>query len=307
MKKLIAFRLIPAALVACASVGSVALVACTTSTTGEPPPPPANDSGVESSTGVEASTDGAVNDSTTGAETAPDTSTTDSTVIDSPVEAEVEAEAEAAAPSCPPLKLCEAFDQMFAVPLPDGGEPAQCASETTGACPDRPDTWGNDIVAGFAEGPVFTDCNIDVLVNTNPAEPGQPTGLLTADQQNDYENQLVAFALSFLGCPQVVVSGGDGGTEGGTSFVPLPAFGLIPAPLTGLTYTTADLELLATDWSQGIQAAVASNPTGSVYSLTGEQITEINDALACQIAIMPGVAKSDRYNHNICSVDGGTD
>jgi hypothetical protein len=85
----------------------------------------------------------------------------------------------------------------------------------------------------------------------------------------------------------------------------LPAFGLIPAAIANLTYTTADLNLLSAYWSQAIQNAVVNN-FGAIGSLTGEQILAINAELACQVSITPGVVNSSKYNHNVCS-DGGSD
>jgi hypothetical protein len=293
-------RMFQATLVGCATVASVGFFACNSSTTTMT----TEDSGADSSPGTEASTnDVTTKDSATKDRSVSDVSSSDTTT---PTDARPEAtEAEAAAPaSCVPLNLCDTFDQIFGI-VPDGGEPAICATETTGACgvpgSSREDTWGTAVVDAFGGGVAGTDCNIDALFNTT--ESG---GLLTDDEQNNYPNQLTAFALSFLGCP-IVTSSGDGGAEAGAP--PLPPFGLIPIGITSLTYTTADLNLLSAYWSQAIQNAVVTNfeiNGGPVSSLTGEQIIAINAALACQVSITAGVVNSSRYNHNVCS-DGGSD
>jgi hypothetical protein len=291
-------RMFQATLVGCATVASVGFFACSSSTTTMTGEDSGVDSGADTSTGADTSSkDGPAKDSTTKDRSVSDVSSSDTT-SDSPVAMEAEAAAPA---SCVPLNLCDTFDQIFGI-VPDGGEPAICATETTGACgvpgSSREDTWGTAIVDAFGGGVAATDCNIDALFNTT--ESG---GLLTDDEQNNYPNQLTAFALSFLGCPIVPSSGGDAGAEAGSP--PLPPFGLIPIGITSLTYTTADLNLLSAYWSQAIQNAVVDN-FGAVPSLTGEQIIAINAALACQVSITPGVVNSSRYNHNVCS-DGGSD
>jgi hypothetical protein len=159
--------------------------------------------------------------------------------------------------------------------------------------------WGGNIIGAFAFGGATTDCNISALLNAaNDAGTG---GLLSdMEAQNYGNNQLEAYLLSFLGCPS---PGAGSGPDGGA----VPPFGLIPAPLAGGVFTTADLALLATYWSQAIQSAVVNNPTGSVFSLTGEQITAIQEELDCQAALEPGVVPSAKYNYSTCPVDGGSD
>jgi hypothetical protein len=151
------------------------------------------------------------------------------------------------------------------------------------------------IVTAFAGAPgIFTDCRINNLVSTSP-------GLLTMDQQNSYEGQLNNYALDFLGCPYVY--GPDAGPDSGADAGPLPAFGVIPAPLAANVFTSADLSLLSMYWSQAIQAAVAMQTDGG--TLTSEQLKAINAQLACQ-SMLQGPTPSETYNYSACT-DGGLD
>lgn len=284
-----------ATLVGCVSVASVGFFACSSSTSTVIPEDSGVDSSADTSTGADtSSTDGPMKDSATKDRNISDASSSDSTSMDSPVEAKAEAAAPA---SCVPLNLCDTFDQLFAI-VPDGGEPAACSTATpANICPDRADNWVLAILDAYGTPPgAPTDCNISALLNAaNDAGTG---GLLTdMEAQNYGNNQLEAYILSFIGCPS---PGAGSGPDGGA----IPPFGLIPAPLAGGVFTTADLALLSTYWSLAIQSAV-SNTTGVL--LTAEQISAIQAELDCQAALEPGVVQSEKYNYSTCPVDGGHD
>jgi hypothetical protein len=288
-------RMFQATLVGCATVASVGFFACSSSTTTMTGEDSGVDSGADTSTGADTSSkDGPAKDSTTKDRSVSDVSSSDTT-SDSPVAMEAEAAAPA---SCVPLHLCETFDQIFG-DYPDGGEPAACSTATpNNICPARIVDWGGFILDAFGGGPAATDCNISALLSP---EMDGGTGLLSTDAYNNYTNyQIETYILSFLGCP---APGAGSGADGGA----VPSFGLIPAALAGGVFTTADLSLLSTYWSLALQTAVSMNATGSVTSLTGEQIAAIQAELECEAALEPGVVPSAKYNYSTCPVDGGSD
>jgi hypothetical protein len=289
-------RMFQATLVGCATVASVGFFACSSSTTTMTPEDASVESSADTSTDTSI-TDGPAKDSATKDRNISDASSSDSTLMDS----SVAMEAEAAAPaSCVPLNLCDTFDQLFGI-VPDGGELAACSTATpANICPDRIDSWVMAILNAYGTPPgATTDCNISALLNAS--NDSGTSGLLSpAEAQNYGNNQLEAYILSFIGCPS---PGAGSGPDGGA----IPPFGLIPAPLAGGVFTTADLSLLSTYWSLAIQNAVINGATVFGTTLTAEQISAIQAELDCEAALEPGVVQSEKYNYSTCPVDGGHD
>jgi hypothetical protein len=291
MKK-ISVRLFGVGLVACASVVSGAFSGCASDDAGIPPKPPkdaAPDKSVADSPSGDTSNEASTKETSTDS---PSDSPMDS--LDSPADSPAEA-----ATSCAVLGLCPTLDQIWRI-IPKKGEPAECATQTNGACPQRGGTWGNDIVKGFVTGPINNDCRVRAILY-----PTWLGGLLDDAAVNAISPQLIGYALSFMGCP--VTSGADGGAEAGVGDAGVPPLGFISTSIDNVPLTSADLKLITYYWFQAIQAALAAEvaePPASA-GLTPAQITMISDRLACEISKEPAQVPSCSYSHPLCTAEAG--
>jgi hypothetical protein len=137
--------------------------------------------------------------------------------------------------------------------------------------PDRDDGMGND-------------CRVNAI--------GGPP-VLNATDVLDYQNQLTAWTLAFFGCP-----------EPGADLGPFSGFGLIPKPLSGHAFTTADAQLLEDLFVASIDQALSD--TGASM-LTVDQTTQVRASLASwATALGPTVSSAYSYaDPTSCALDGG--
>jgi hypothetical protein len=166
-----------------------------------------------------------------------------------------------------PLNLCNFFDDEFLGE--DGG--AACANVTTDSCPDRVDTWDELFVIEFA---TALDCRF--------GKWAPPT--LTASDVADYLNDLLAFTLQFFGCP----------IEGTTTKL---TFGLIPAPLAGDKFTTADLDALSDMYVAAVQQGLSDS---GLPALTDAQLRDMNLKLNRLAHRVPRVRHSNKLTFSNC-------
>lgn len=184
------------------------------------------------------------------------------------------------------LMWCPFLDSDWAI-LPDAGE-SICATQTppNGTCPDRADGWANPGpgIAGDFLNLLYADCRVEAMGDSP---------VLTADDVNNYWNQTEYFTLAFFGCPNPTQSAG-----------PFGGFGLIPAPLLGHAFTTADVALLEQMYVESVVQALSDNGSPP---LTATQMTELQAALDTWGASV-GATSSSVYSYAdpaTCAPDGG--
>jgi len=171
-----------------------------------------------------------------------------------------------------PLDLCPLLDSDFIGQ--DGG--AACAHVTTSSCPDRLNSWVSPIVFDFA-----------ILV-TNDCRFGEwAPPLLTDADVVTYLNDLTAFTLQFMGCP-----------EEGTA-TPL-TFGLIPAALEGQRFTTADLEALAQAYVDAVAQALSDQGSPP---LSAFRLVELRAKLLRLASHVPNTVASSSFTFSTCAPD----
>jgi hypothetical protein len=169
--------------------------------------------------------------------------------------------------------ICNSFDDdVFGS---DSG--AVCAHATGPTCPDRVDTWDNLIVFDFVSA-VTADCRFGQWSNGT---------LLTSSDVANYLNALLAYTLTFLGCPIP-----DSGVN------PL-SYGLIPAPLASDTFTTADLNALSGDYVTGGISQMLIDI--GAPALTPAQTLAIKAKLALLQLTVKKVVPSTKFTFSTCA------
>jgi len=177
--------------------------------------------------------------------------------------------------NCPiaPLVLCPTMDLIFL----GFNEPASCDVVSSPDCGfDRSDTWASDFLFEFSN-LITPDCRFGGWFSG--------PGALTQQQIFDYINDLVSFAMYFMGCPAT-------GTQAG----PL-TFQLIPAAFAGRTFTTADVAALSALYSSAIANAIADNGSPP---LTAAQTNAINTQLAFLAGRVPNLVTSSSFSASTC-------
>ena len=168
---------------------------------------------------------------------------------------------------------------MTTTPPDAGVDGGICDTESppTSTCPDRAGSgWAAPFQPGFA-GEFLTflsgDCRVSGMLGA---------GALTAQQANDYFNQVAVWTEAFFGCPDPTQTTGPFG------------FGLIPVPEAGHPFTTADLQLLEDLYVAAINQGLVDSG-GPISSLTADQVTQVRAQLASEAAAV-GASQSSTYS-----------
>ncbi|HEY4016622.1 MAG TPA: hypothetical protein VGM06_24970 [Polyangiaceae bacterium] len=168
--------------------------------------------------------------------------------------------------------ICNSFDDdVFGS---DSG--AVCAHATGPTCPDRVDTWDDLIALDFLD-VISADCRFGHWSDGS---------LLTSSDVANYLNGLLAYTLTFLGCPIP-----------GSGVNPL-SYGLIPAALASDTFTTADLNALSAAYVAGIEQMLTDI---GAPALTPAQTLAIRAKLALLQLTVKKVVVSTKYTFSTCA------
>jgi hypothetical protein len=224
--------------------------------------------------------DAAVNDAakTDGSDAAADAPVGDSTTDTGSRDGSM-ADANDAAPLAP-LQWCPMLDSWWG--LNDGG--AMCATQTTQSCPDRAGTWAGNIEMDFLVA-LTSDCRLAEMADTRQ---------MTNDQVAAYTNQVLAWTMTFFGCP---LDMNDAGPS---------KFGLIPEARWGThIFTTADLQALSDLYlNAGIGGALSDM---GLPALTADQTTQITAQLTSYAAQVPNTQTAPTFTFDTCPADAGSD
>ena len=177
---------------------------------------------------------------------------------------------------------------------PDSGADAGiCATQTpgNGTCGDRASYWAN---SGFGSTGIasdflnlfYADCRVDAMGSTPVLTPGEVS---------DYSEQITVWTLAFFGCP-----------DPSQPLGPFNGFGLIPQPLVGHAFTTADVQLLEDMYVAGINQALSDNGA-TPPALTDDQTTQVRASLeSWASSVSPVTSPTYSYSDpSTCASDGG--
>jgi hypothetical protein len=191
------------------------------------------------------------------------------------------------------LEWCLWLDYTFGASTssPDSGADAGiCATQTpaSGTCPDRAGTWANNFtgIAGDFLNLVYADCRVEAMASIP---------VLTSGEVDDYANQATIWTLAFFGCPDLSQPLG-----------PFNGFGLIPQPLIGHAFTTADVQLLEDMYVAGINQALSDNGA-TPPALTADQTNQVRASLeSWASSVSPVTSPTYSYSDpSTCASDGG--
>ena len=191
------------------------------------------------------------------------------------------------------LEWCLWLDYTFGASpnSPDSGADAGiCATQSpsSGACPDRGNSWASAAtgIAGDFLNLVYADCRVEAMASMP---------VLTSGDIGNYWDQVTEWTLAFFGCP-----------DPSQPLGPFNGFGLIPQPLIGHAFTTADVQLLEDMYVAGINQALSDN-CATPPALTADQTNQVRASLeSWASSVSPVTSPTYSYSDpSTCASDGG--